>query len=261
MRSQMVADGRLRCDSLLLYALRAKKTTFRRFQWESVPQKVRASASGTELGIPPKSTVVGEFAASSKGRSAVEPTEESQFLHVIGEPVLDGHKFGGNRRNAAGAQRIAHFKVVLATALLSLVPPDRRCVVASRVIDRLGHLVRQSTDVATKRSAGIERKWRIDLNVRPDVERAVVAENAATAEEIVTRVSHYNVPGEEDRESADVYRPGKRPRNQGVNCGVHLAIVYDPDIPATTKQREGIVVGAASGSTRTAERQRMAPQS
>src|SRR4029077_20709455 len=68
--------------------------------------------------------IVRILPTGTQGSPPEKPGKESQLLHGIREAIL-GH---GERIRRRCAQRIAHFKVVLAASLLPYVSPDRNRV-------------------------------------------------------------------------------------------------------------------------------------
>src|SRR5271169_4107765 len=73
--------------------------------------------------------VIGKIAAAGADRwSSIEPREECEFLHMIGE-AAKGH--GWEKRPA---QRIANLEVVLTTTYLAYVSPSGSRIVAERIV-------------------------------------------------------------------------------------------------------------------------------
>jgi len=105
---------------------------------------------------------------------AIEPREERQLLHVIGDTV--GRQ---QRRKFSAAQRIADFQIALASAHLSDVTPQRGRIVADRIVHPFADLVAHRGDrgYAAENSAGviIDRRVRLERTS----ERSVVSEDAA----------------------------------------------------------------------------------
>jgi hypothetical protein len=125
-------------------------------------------------GVVQERRVVGKPSVDSDGRRAIEPGEESQFLHVVGETI--GH---GDGRRKTSAQRIAHFEVALAARLLADVAPCRNWIVTERIVHPFRHFVRHDGDVgngAHEDVAGIVVGRRKSLRA---VHAAMEAENAA----------------------------------------------------------------------------------
>src|ERR1700722_5810503 len=127
-------------------------------------------------GVSRERVVVGEPSVDSDRWHSKEPGKESQFLPVVGETV--GHGDGWSK---GPAQRIAYFKIALATGLLANVAPRRHQIVAERIVLPFRDLVRHDGDVGhgtQENAAGIVVRRRKGLRA---VHAAVEAENAARA--------------------------------------------------------------------------------
>ena len=94
-------------------------------------------------GILQERAVVGEPAMNSDRRRAIEPGEERQFLHVIGETVR-GIEDGGSQ---GSAERVTKLQVVLASSYLSYMPPRRRRIVAERIVHPFRDFMRSDRDI------------------------------------------------------------------------------------------------------------------
>src|SRR5438552_6232435 len=111
--------------------------------------------------------VVGEPAVHTNRRRSVKPGEERQLLQVVVKSV----DRACDRGNVRTGQRITDLQVALASAHLADVPPQRRRIVAKRVVHPFADFVsrdRNVTNSGTEETCGVKVKWREGLDRRTD---------------------------------------------------------------------------------------------
>src|SRR3984957_10116155 len=102
-----------------------------------MPSQCSRSGYANRSGVVRKRVVVGEPSVDAHRRRSIEPGEECQFLHVVGKSVLRIE----DRRRQRAAQRISCLQVPLTPRYLTDVAPQRRGIVAERIVHPLRYLV------------------------------------------------------------------------------------------------------------------------